>query len=157
MTDVNVYFSNFQKRLKITINPTITIGQLKAMINALPLGTYKNNFTVKFLFGNGQELAPTVFNSNVYDNINFEQYANVLEGSRIYITDPENDHGYVLVSHDTEGSSSVFCFKNYNNAIEALRGYNVDLEDTNPETVLDREYEVYPYKYTLEKIVYLDN
>lgn len=65
--------------------PTTTIGSLKTYFGTI---ADLQNHTVKFLFNNGQELSPVVWTTNQYDNVDFQQYANVLKGGTINITVP---------------------------------------------------------------------
>jgi len=73
----------------IQISPEHTLGQLKRTINEwlIPQGVI--NYNIKVLFSDGSELSPIVFNSDDYDNTNFQAQKDILNG-KIFITTPTN-------------------------------------------------------------------
>jgi len=60
---------------KLEILPTTTIRDLKIMLDT------KGLINPKLYFNNGEMLAPAVFQTNQYDNIDFSGHAKVLNGS----------------------------------------------------------------------------
>ena len=63
------------------ITPDITIGMLKEYFI-----TNFRGYSVKMIFSNGQELAQSAWDTNNYDDANFEQYIEVLNGGRFELT-----------------------------------------------------------------------
>jgi len=83
--DVNI---NNQKMYQINILPTTTISQLKETIRGI---VKQNNYTIRLVFNNGEELLPLVFQTNTYDNVNFQSQATIINGGQIYINIEENN------------------------------------------------------------------
>ena len=92
MSDVVVIY---KKSLRpITIKPTTTIKELKAIINS-------PNTTIKLFFRDGRELMPIVFETDKYDHVDFSQYSDVLYGTKIYLEDKQLPTVYVLFNSDS--------------------------------------------------------
>jgi len=108
--DVNI---NNQKMYQINILPTTTISQLKETIKGI---VKQNNYTIRLVFNNGEELLPLVFQTNTYDNTNFQSQATIINGGQIYINNNittvmiegllSDDHSLLLKS---QISRSIFC------------------------------------------------
>ncbi len=96
-TYVTVHCPNPGANKQIPISQFTTIGQIKAALQ-IPLWIFKDT---RFFFGNGTELSPVVFTTNTYDHVNFQQYANILNGSQIYIAKPTGTV-YVLIDENYE-------------------------------------------------------
>lgn len=90
------------------IQPENTVGQIKELLKQ-----YRVGGKITLTFSDGRSLAPAVFETNQYDAVNFLQYANVLNGSRLDITTK------VTYSPETEK-----LFKQY--IARMYQGYQVD-------------------------------
>ena len=94
-TFVTVHFPNPGANKQIPISQFTTVGQIKAALQ-IPSWMYKDT---RFFFGNGTELSSVVFTTNTYDQVNFQQHADILNGSQIYITKPTGTV-YMLIDED---------------------------------------------------------
>lgn len=105
MSTVTILFSdNPRVQRQVSITPLTTIGELKQLIRP-HIGGYPLNSNLKFSFGNSTELNSVVFNTNNYDNVNFQQYANVLNGSKIVLSAPvpvQKPKIYILLNLDRD-------------------------------------------------------
>jgi len=81
---------NNKKLFKVDIFPTTTISQLKQTIKGVMVSQKynKDDYTVRLIFNNGEELSQLVFNTNTYDNANFQSYEKKIQGGQIYINTP---------------------------------------------------------------------
>lgn len=67
----------------IVINPSQTVKSVKKMLKEM---NQNRQFSVKFVFNDGTELSPEVFETIIYDDINFQSYTDKLIGGSIYLT-----------------------------------------------------------------------
>jgi len=81
---------NNKKLLKVDIFPTTTISQLKQTIKGVMVSQKynKDDYTIRLIFNNGEELLPLVFQTNTYDNANFQSHNGKIQGGQIYINTP---------------------------------------------------------------------
>ena len=81
---------NNLKLFKVDIFPTTTIAQLKQTMKGVMVSQKynKDDYTVRLIFNNGEELSPLIFNTNTYDNANFKSYEKKIQGGQIYINTP---------------------------------------------------------------------
>ena len=84
---MEVYVDN-KKLHQVNILPTTTISQLKETIKGM---IQQNKYTNKLVFNNGEELLPLVFQTNTYDNINFQSKVTIIQGGQIYINIEEKN------------------------------------------------------------------
>ena len=105
--EIPVYFDNVDlKRQTVIITPETTIAQLKSMITKLHLGYYRDNYSIRFTFGNNQELSPFLFTTNQYDDLDFSWYKDVLAGSKIWIGKNLNTEPINTEKSNTEKSNT---------------------------------------------------
>ena len=138
----------------ITISPTTTIIDLKTMINNQlgQRGETLSNYKTRFVFGNGTELAPFIFDTNEYDQVNLQQYTVVLPGSKIELTPKPQIKVYILLGlgEDTEDPVEILSrdmvkiLRYYisevlyeENIPEFLTKYKLDRLDFNNRTVVN--------------------
>ncbi len=81
---------NNKKLFKVDIFPTTTIAQLKQTIKGVMVSQKynKDDYTVRLIFNNGEELLPLVFQTNTYDNADFQSHDGKIQGGQIYINTP---------------------------------------------------------------------
>lgn len=81
---MDLYY-NDQKIFVLPTNPLTTIGDIKKMLQdwLAPQGVI--NYEIKLYFNNGTQIAPVVFQTNQYDNINFLAQTTLLQGSKLYV------------------------------------------------------------------------
>jgi len=98
MTSVNVIHPYFNTTL--TVVPTTTVLELKNMLNVSLRSRQEDltDYKVKFVFGNGTELMPFVFDRDEYDQVNCQMYVTVLPGSRIELSTRPHPMAYILIS-----------------------------------------------------------
>ncbi len=82
---MDVYYNN-QKVIIITISPHHTVGQVKLILHNWLAPQGVTNYNIRLFFSNTEELAPVVFTTNTYDNINFHAQKDILTGGRVFIT-----------------------------------------------------------------------
>ena len=81
---MDLYY-NDQKVSVLSIEPTSTVGQVKNILNDWLVPQGITNYNVKIIFNDGSELSPSVFQSDKYNNINFQQQALLLSGGSIHV------------------------------------------------------------------------
>jgi len=101
------------------------------------------DYTVKFVFNNGTELDPEVFNTTKYDDITFAAQENLLKNSNIYITtipekvDPCVGRDVVILFNSTEdrimyaSTSMEKVLKDFINRFYGEKRLAIDLNLTN--------------------------
>ena len=70
---------------KIGLSPETTISTLKKILHKWLLDKGISDYNVRLVFNNGQELSPQVFNTNNFDNNNFQVQFDIVNGGGIYI------------------------------------------------------------------------
>jgi len=81
---MEVYYNN-QKVSTHSLDPSTTVGGIKKIIKDWLAPQGINNYEIILYFNNGTQLAPIVFQTNQYDNINFVAQSNLLPGSKLYV------------------------------------------------------------------------
>jgi len=83
------------------IEPATTIETFKNRIADF-LGDRLNNYEIRLVFNDGQQLAPEIFTTNSYDKFDFKGHINQLQGSKLYINripnKTNNNNVYVFVN-----------------------------------------------------------
>ena len=82
---MDLYYNN-QLISSISVLPEHTIAQLKQTIKNWLYPQGITNYKIRLIFNGNTELSPIVFDTNQYDNINFESKSDILIGGKIYIT-----------------------------------------------------------------------
>ena len=144
---MDLYY-NGQKLSSLNIDPTMTVGSLKNILRNWLVPQGVTNYTVGLRFNNNTDLAPVVFESNQYDNINFVNYTPLLNGGSIFITtvrqpdptpptQPTGNEYWVLAKIRTSNMGDVkadihlFTTRERmdNRVLEYTRQYNTDGND----------------------------
>ena len=78
-------YYNDVKISSVNILPLHTVGQVKQTLYLWSIKNKVLHYDVKMFFGDGSQLAPVVFNTNMYDMCNFESKAEFLDG-QVYVS-----------------------------------------------------------------------
>ena len=82
---MDLYYDQ-QKVASLPVTPEFTIGQIKGILSNWLTPQGVTNYTVRLLFNNGTELSSVVFETNKYDNMNFQAQANLILGGSVYVS-----------------------------------------------------------------------
>ena len=82
---MDLYF-NDQKVSKMKVSPETTVAQIKKSVRDWLSPQGYADYNIRLRFNNGTELSPVVFDTSVYDNVNFQAKSDLIKGGSIYVT-----------------------------------------------------------------------
>lgn len=86
---MDLYFNN-QKITKIELSPESSVANFKKRISDWLVPQGHSKYSIRMLLNNNVELSPEIFKSNLYDNVSFIDYKNLLNGGSTYIISTPN-------------------------------------------------------------------
>lgn len=144
---MDLYY-NGQFITKIAYTPIWTIAGIKNSLNAFLRGKgltkYTNaiDYTVRFIFNDGIELSPEIFQTNTYDQVNLQNYNGKIEGGKLIVTGdqpiqkpvpvqaPKEEHAldYVYIIVNTEDPYDVHVYRSEKDAFKYYIENHTDID-----------------------------